>query len=98
MKNSWSHLIAGVGDFNGDGKADMLLQWSDGTLQTRVGSGSGAIQSPMEKQWWDAFIGAQQLMAEMTTLAINAAAQAGHNIPTPQVDTSRSGVAACSVV
>ena len=78
--------IAGVGDFNGDGKADVLLEWSDGSLQTWVGASSGAIQSPMEKQWWDAFIGAQQLMAEMTTLAINAAAQAGHNIPTPQID------------
>lgn len=78
--------IAGVGDFNGDHKADMLLRSSDGTLQTWVGSASGAIQSPMEKQWWDAFIGTQELMGEMNAAAINAAVQSGFNVPTPQVE------------
>jgi hypothetical protein len=31
----------GVRDFNGDGKADMLLRSSEGSLQTWVGSASG---------------------------------------------------------
>ena len=38
--------IDGVGDFSGDGKADVLIQWSDGTLQTWVGSANGVILSP----------------------------------------------------
>lgn len=78
--------IAGVGDFNGDHKSDMLLEWSDGSLHVWTGSGSGAIQSPAEKVWWDAFVGTQALMADMTTAVINASVQSGHSMPTPQVD------------
>jgi hypothetical protein len=81
--------IAGVGDFNGDGKADMLLRTSEGSLQTWVGSASGAILSPMEKLWADSVQAARDLMNEMTVRTIQAnitAAQiAAHSggAPTP---------------
>ena len=92
--------IDGVGDFNGDGRADALIQWSDGTLQTWVGSDTGAILSPVEKQWEDAFADAQALMAEradaMAEMAgamaqvnaadINAAVASVQGMPTPQID------------
>jgi hypothetical protein len=45
--------VAGVGDFNGDGKSDMLLQMSDGTLVAWVGEANGALLSPVEKAWND---------------------------------------------
>ena len=80
-----SLTIAGVGDFNGDGKADMLLEWSDGSLQTWTGYGSGAILSPMEKQWQDVFVGTQALMAQMAAAEINASVQSLHT-STPQID------------
>ena len=76
--------IASVGDFNGDGKADVLIQWSDGTLQTWDGSYNGAIQSPAEKQWWEAFVGMQALMGEMQAAEMSAAVQSVHNMVTPQ--------------
>lgn len=41
--------IDGVCDFNRDGKADVLIQWSDGSLQTWVGSDTGAILSQTEE-------------------------------------------------
>jgi hypothetical protein len=81
--------IAGVGDFNGDGKADLLLRASDGSLQTWTGSDSGAILSPMEKLWADSVQAARDLMNEMTVRTIQAditAAQiAAHSggAPTP---------------
>jgi hypothetical protein len=47
----------------------VLVQWSDGTLQSWVGSHAGAILSPMEKQWQDVFIATQEFMAEMQAAA-----------------------------
>jgi hypothetical protein len=45
--------IAGVGHFDGDGRADVLIRESDGNVQTWVGAANGAILSPMEKLWQD---------------------------------------------
>ena len=96
--------IAGVGDFNGDGKADMLLQWSDGSLQVWTGADNGALQSPVEKQWEDALADAQafmaqraQAMAEMaaamaqvSAAEIQAAVSSIQGMPTPQIDDMTS--------
>jgi hypothetical protein len=58
--------IAGVGNFDGDGRADVLIRESDGTVQTWVGSTNGAILSPAEKVWQDAIAGVTTFINEIT--------------------------------
>ena len=46
--------VAGIGDFNGDGRSDVLFRSTDGTLDEWVGSATGAILSPTELAWQEA--------------------------------------------
>ena len=58
--------IAGVGNFDGDGRADVLIRDNDGSIQTWVGGADGSILSPMEKLWQDALANVSQFFEEMT--------------------------------
>jgi hypothetical protein len=57
--------IAGVGDFNGDGRSDLLFRYPDGTLETWVGAPDGSILSPMEKLWQDTIANAAEFVDEV---------------------------------
>ena len=46
--------VAGVGDFNGDGRSDVLLRSTNGILEIWEGGFDGTILSPMEKLWREA--------------------------------------------
>jgi hypothetical protein len=62
------YQIAGIGDFNGDHRVDILFQTADGVLEEWVGSTTGAILSPTELEWQDAIADIGQFVDSATDL------------------------------
>jgi hypothetical protein len=69
--------IAGVGDFNGDGRADVLFQFPDGMLQAWVGGTDGAILSPTEQLWRDAIANASAFVDDVQAHVVAAPSGSG---------------------
>jgi hypothetical protein len=75
--------VAGVGDFNGDGKSDVLFELLDGTLQTWVGAADGSILSPTEKLWQDAIANVGELVDEVASHIVPPSPSTGSSGPPP---------------
>lgn len=75
--------IAGVSDFNGDGRSDVLFEMVDGTLQTWVGAADGSVLSPMEKVWQDAIANAGEFVDEIASHLVPRSPNTGSSGPPP---------------
>jgi hypothetical protein len=72
------YQVAGVGDFNGDGRADVLFKTADSRLEPWVGSASGAVLSPAEQEWQDAIASAGQFVDEVASHLLPPAPDTGY--------------------
>ena len=64
IPTAWN--LAGVGDFNGDGRDDVLWATDDGRLETWTGDTTGGLLSPGEQLWQDALVKIQAFFDDMT--------------------------------